>query len=212
MTCAETVDVLRRFAGTSDFSAETCPHYLVRTVDDVEKAGVYAKINPPVRSKADQDALWEAIADGTITHVTTDHASFAKAEKAAHLGSFPTAPAGTPGLEVLVPMVLDGVRKGRLDLRHAVDLISGNAAKRFGLPNKGRLAAGADADIVLVDLAGNTIIDSTKLFTHAREVNALYEGMLFGGSIASTIVAGRVVYANGDIVGERSWGKFTRPR
>lgn len=211
VTCAETVDVLRRFAGSSDFSAETCPHYLVRTVDDVEKAGVYAKINPPIRTKADQDALWQAIADGVITHVTTDHASFAKAEKAAHLGNFTTAPAGSPGLEVLVPVVLDGVRRGAISLKQAVDLVSGNAAERFRLPRKGKIAVGADADLVLVDLAADTVVDSAKLFTHAREVNALYDGMRFGGRVASTVVAGRTIYAHGEIMNEAGWGKFTRP-
>ena len=89
VTSAETVAVLRAFAGTSDFTAESCPQYLFTTEADVARAGVNGKVNPPIRHAADQDALWQAIADGVITHVTTDHAPFSRAEKAAAEGDFP---------------------------------------------------------------------------------------------------------------------------
>ena len=99
VTSAATVDILRRFSGTSDFTAETCPHYLRYTESDVARVGVAAKINPPIRHAADREALWQAIADGIITQVTTDHAGFSAAEKAAHADNFLTAPPGHPGTE-----------------------------------------------------------------------------------------------------------------
>jgi len=210
VTSALSVEVLRRFAGTSDFTAETCPHYLFRTHDDVRKAGVFAKINPPVRNKADQDALWSAIADGTITHVTTDHAAFSFAEKQASSKNWLNAPPGTPGSEILLPAMLDAVARGRITLAKAVELLSGNAASRFALPNKGRIAVGADADLVLVDLAGTTSINPETLTTFARDVAHLYYGAEFAGSIIRTLVAGRTVY-DGAIVGQPGWGSYASP-
>lgn len=210
VTSALTVDVLRRFAGTSDFSAETCPHYLLRTHDDVRKAGVFAKINPPVRLLEDQTALWQAITDGVITHVTTDHAAFSHAEKLAGAKNMVTAPPGSPGSEMLVPGMLDAVAKGRISLDQAVALLSGNAASRFGLSNKGRIAEGADADLILVDLSGTTTIAPDTLLTFARDVAQLYYGVEFSGRIVRTVVAGRTVY-DGSIQSNPGWGSYVRP-
>jgi dihydropyrimidinase/allantoinase len=210
VTSALTVDVLRRFAGTSDFSAETCPHYLFRTHDDVRKAGVFAKINPPVRLQDDQDALWQAIEDGVITHVTTDHAAFSHAEKLAGANNMITAPPGTPGSEILVPAMLDAVSKGRISLDRAVALLSGNAARRFQLPSKGKIAVGADADLILVDLSGTTSIGPDTLLSFARDVAQLYYGAEFTGRILRTLVGGRTVYS-GAIQGEPGWGHYTNP-
>lgn len=210
VTSARTVAVLRAFAGTSDFSAETCPHYLFRTKDDVARAGVFAKINPPVRTQADQDALWQAIADGIIAHVTTDHAAFSHAEKLAKADNFVEAPPGSPGSEMLVPAMLDAVNRGRLGLEHAMALLSGNAARRFGLPDKGRIAPGADADLILVDLGGVTDITRETLHTFARDVAQLYHGARFSGRVARTIVAGRTVY-DGTVTGLPGWGRYTSP-
>ena len=210
VTSALTVEVLRRFAGTSDFSAETCPHYLFRTHEDVRRAGVFAKINPPVRFQADQDALWQAIGDGVITHVTTDHAAFSHAEKLAGARNMVTAPPGSPGSEVLVPSMLDAVARGKVTLEQAVALLSGNAASRFSLPSKGRIAAGADADLMLVDLSGRTTISAATLHTFARDVAQLYHGADFAGRVMRTIVAGETVY-DGTIVGHAGSGRYVSP-
>jgi len=210
VTSALTVAVLRHFAGTSDFSAETCPHYLFRTHQDVARAGVFAKINPPVRTQADQDALWSALADGTIQHVTTDHAAFSHAEKMASAHSFLEAPPGTPGSEVLVPAMLDAAAKGRIGLERAWALLSGNAAQRFQLSGKGRIEPGADADLTLVDTAQTTTITAETLHSFARDVAHLYYGAQFTGRVMRTLVAGRTVF-DGNVVGEPGWGKYTKP-
>ena len=209
VTSAETVAVLRAFAGTSDFTAETCPQYLFATEEDVARAGVYAKVNPPIRHQADQDALWAAIADGVIDYVTTDHAPFSRAEKAASEGDFPAAPPGVPGIEVILPAMLDAVSGGRLSLARAHALACANGARRYGLyPRKGALLPGSDADVTLVDLAGETAISAATLHTHARDVAHLYEGRRFRGRVARTILAGRTVFAEGRVTGAEGGGRF----
>lgn len=212
VTSAETVEVLRGFAGTSDFTAETCPQYLFTTEDDVAKAGIYAKVNPPIRTQADQDALWQAIEDGVINYVTTDHAPFAKAEKQAAEGNFPAAPPGVPGIEFILPAMLDAVSKGRLSLKRAHDLICANGAKRYGLfPHKGALLPGSAADIAIVDLAGETVLNAQTLHTHAREVAHLFEGRKLRGKVVQTLLKGTTVFRDGEVIGQQGHGKFVTP-
>ncbi len=176
----------------------------------MHRAGVFAKINPPVRRQADQDALWSALADGTIQHVTTDHAAFSHAEKLASRDNFLQAPPGTPGSEVLLPAMLDAVVAGRLGLDRAMALLSGNAARRFALPGKGRIAIGADADLILVDRAGVTEIAPETLHTFARDVAHLYYGARFNGRVKQTIVGGKTVF-DGDVIGAAGDGQFVAP-
>ena len=210
VTSALTVDVLRRFAGSSDFSAETCPHYLFRTHHDVKRVGVFGKINPPVRTQVDQDALWSALADGTIAHVTTDHAAFSHAQKLAGASNMIEAPPGSPGSEILVPSMLDAVARGKISLERAMAVLSGNAAKRFALPAKGKIAVGADADLILVDMSQITEITADGLLSFARDVAHLYYGARFSGRILRTMVRGQSVY-DGTVIGEPGWGRAVVP-
>ncbi|MBF9049825.1 amidohydrolase family protein [Roseobacter sp. HKCCD9010] len=212
VTSAETVEVLRGFAGTSDFTAETCPQYLFATEDDVARAGIYAKVNPPIRHQADQDALWQAIQDGVINYVTTDHAPFAKAEKQAAEGNFPAAPPGVPGIEFILPAMLDAVANGRLSLKRAHDLICANGARRYGLyPFKGALLPGSAADVTIVDLAGETALSADTLHTHAREVAHLFEGRTLRGKVCQTILKGNTVFLDGAVTGPQGQGAFVTP-
>ena len=210
VTSAATVDILRRFAGTSDFTAETCPHYLRYTEADVARVGVAAKINPPVRHATDREALWQAVADGVIGHVTTDHAGFLASEKAAHADNFLTAPPGHPGTEVLLPAMLDAVAQGRLTLPQAMRLMSQNAAARFGLPDRGALTAGARADLILVDLAASTHITETSLITTAAPVARLSHGETFAGRLTRTLLAGATIW-HGTPTGPAK-GRFVTPK
>lgn len=212
VTSAETVEVIRAMQGSSGFSAETCPQYLFTTEADVARAGVYAKVNPPIRFQADQDALWQAIADGVIDYVTTDHAPFAKAEKAAAEGNFPAAPPGSPGIEIILPAMLDAVARGRLSLKEAHDLICANGAKRYGLyPWKGALLPGSAADVAVVDLGAETLISKDTLHTHARDVAHLYEGRRFRGKVCQTLLAGRTVFEDGEVTGTPGIGQYVTP-
>lgn len=211
VTSAATLDVLRRFAGTSDFSAETCPQYLRFTDEDVGRVGVYGKVNPPIRSAADRDALWEAVLDGTLAHVTTDHAGFSEPEKAAHEGDFLTAPPGHPGTELLLPTLLDAVAEGTITLPRVVDVVSTAAARRFALPDRGALSEGARADLALVDLAGETRPTPESLLTAARHVAKLAHGQRYRGRVAATVLAGQKVWDGATITAEPGVGHFVRP-
>lgn len=212
VTSATTVAVLRAFRGTSPWTAETCPQYLFTTEADVARAGVYGKVNPPIRSQADQDALWGAIADGSIAHVTTDHAPFSLAEKQTAEGDFLSAPPGVPGIEVMLPAMLDAVARGRLTLEHAVALLSTNGARLHGLyPRKGAILPGSAADLVLVDREATTTISASTLQTHARDVAHLYEGRRFTGAVRRTILAGQTVFLDGEVTGTRGGGRFVSP-
>lgn len=210
VTSAATVDILRRFHGTSDFSAETCPHYLRYTEVDVARVGVAAKINPPIRQAADRDALWQAIADGVITHVTTDHAGFSAAEKAAHADNFLTAPPGHPGTECMLPALLDAVAQGRTTLLQAMKLLCLNAADRFGLPDRGRLESGAKADLILIDREVQTRVTETSLTTAAAPIARLSHGEVFQGKLGRTWLSGQTIWS-AKVVGP-STGQFVTPK
>lgn len=214
LSSRETLEVFRRFKRTgSTASAETCPHYLFFTEADLERVGPYAKINPPLRQTEDVAALWEGLADGSLMAVTTDHSPFTVAEKERARTDIWRTPPGAPGVEELVLGMMNAALQGRLSISQAVALISTNGAKRFGVyPQKGVIAAGSDADLVIYDPRVTTTIREDMLFSQARACDKLYEGMTFQGKIERTIVNGRTVFHNGQITGQPGWGQFVRPR
>ena len=196
----------------STATAETCPQYLFFTEADLERVGPYAKINPPLRKAADVAALWDGIQDGTLIAVTTDHSPFTVEEKERARTDIWKTPPGAPGVEELVLGMMDAAAKGRLTVEDVVNLISTNGAKRFGIyPQKGTIAVGSDADLVVFDPNQTTTISPDMLFSQARECDKLYEGMTFQGRVRQTIVGGRTVFADGQILGEAGWGQFVRP-
>jgi allantoinase len=213
LSSKETLDVFRRFKATgSTASAETCPHYLFFTEADMERVGPYAKINPPLRSQIDQDALWDGLRDHTLMAVTTDHSPFTVEEKERARTDIWRTPPGSPGVEELVLGMMDAALTGRIDLAHAVRLISTNGAKRYGIyPQKGAILVGADADLVVYDPNRTTTIHPDMLFSKAKDCDKLYEDMTFKGAVERTIVNGRTVFHDGEIVGKPGWGQFVRP-
>lgn len=213
LSAKEPLEVFRRFKATgSTASAETCPHYLFFTEADLERVGPYAKINPPLRKQEDQAALWEGLADGSLMAVTTDHSPFTVEEKERARTDIWRTPPGAPGVEELVMGVMDAALSGKMTIEKAVQLISTNGAKRFGIyPNKGVIATNADADIVLYDPNTTTTVHKDMLFSQARECDKLYEGMTFKGKVIRTMVNGNTVFVNGEVIGPRGGGKFVRP-
>ena len=212
VTSESTLEVLRRFQGSSDFSAETCPQYLRYTDADVARVGVFGKVNPPIRTATDREALWEALGDGTLDHVTTDHTSFTVEEKARHEGDFLTAPPGHPGTELLLPTLLDGVAEGRVSISRVAELVAMAPAARFGLSDRGRIVEGARADLAVVDLNGESVIDSSTLLTAGRDVAKLAHGARYRGKVAHTILAGQHVWNGLEIISDPGTGRFVRPR
>lgn len=194
--------------------AETCPHYLVLNAQEsMTKFGTLAKIAPPLRGVEDNEAHWQALADGTIDFVGTDHAPYEIPTEKVGEGlniwdSFP----GIPGVETMVPvLVSEGLNKGRLSLSRFVEVTSRNAAIHFGLyPKKGSMELGADADFTVIDLEREFVIDQEKVLTMAKYTP--FHGMKLKGKPVMTIVRGQVIYDedNGGIVGRQGYGQFVR--
>jgi dihydroorotase-like cyclic amidohydrolase len=193
-------------------TAETCPHYLMLNEDALERWGPYAKCNPPLRPQEMQDRLWEAVDDGRIDVIGTDHAPFLVREKGPVDGDIWAAPPGLPGLEEFVPLMLTAVRRGRLTLSKLVRLVCETPARLFGLwPQKGNLAVGADGDLTLVDLAAEYVHDHRQLYTKSRDTALCYDGMRMQGRPVAAVVRGRAVMRGGRVVGEPGWGRWLRP-
>ena len=212
VTSARTADVIRRFAGLCDLTAEVCPQSLYASETDVVRAGVDGKTIPPIRFEEDSAALWQALQDGTIAQVATDHAPFDASEKRASAGDFAAAPAGVPGLEILVPAMLDAVATGRLSLERAWALVSTGPSRRFGLAGrKGEIAVGRDADLILVDMAARTEIREDTLHTQARGAAGIYADRTFQGQVRRTIVGGTTVFSDGAVTGTGGEGTFVAP-
>ena len=195
-------------------SAETCPHYLVLTeerYDDPDPASCARfVISPPLRTPADRDALWSALADGSLDLVATDHVAdrlaVEKAEAARGV-PFNEISNGAPGIETLLTLLYsEGVARDRLTIERMVDLLATTPAQRFGLATKGAVALGRDADLVIFDPAGRRTIRATEL--HHTSDYTPYEGLAIKGAIRDVFVRGRSVIRDGAYVGTRGAGQF----
>ena len=174
---------------------ETCPHYL--THDVTWEGGDRGKINPPLRHTADREALWAALAAGAVDTVATDHVHRTVASKE---GGIWAASPGCPGLETLLPVMLsEGHAKRGLPLGRVVDVLSRNPAGIMGLAGKGAVAVGHDADFTLVDLGAEWVLDRSGVWSNARY--SIYEGWRFKGKVLTTLVRGRPVFRDGELVG-----------
>lgn len=171
-------------------SAEVTPHHLLLTEEALITQDPNYKVNPPLRTAADVEALRQALKDGLLEVIATDHAPHTEEEK--NLG-LEKAPFGINGLETAVPALLDRlVRPNELSLKRLVEALTIFPAKLLKLQNKGRIKPGADADLTLLDLKGITAINR-KTF-QSKSPNTPYLGSQFRGKVAMTIVKGRVVY------------------
>jgi dihydropyrimidinase len=182
---------------------ETCPHYLTHT-EDSELAGM-GKANPPFRTNDDLEAIWEALADGTIDLVASDHVARKRATKDKPLW---LASQGFPGTATMLQVLLsEGYHKRKLPLQRICQLLTAAPAKIFDLaPMKGSLAPGADADFALVDLNKEKKVDSAELGSYSDY--SLYDGWTFKGWPVKTIVRGVTVMDNHKIVGPGGHGNY----
>jgi dihydropyrimidinase len=194
---------------------ETCPHYLAldascyESPDDVCTRYV---ISPPLRSRADQDTLWAALRDGLLDVVATDSVPDTLSDEKRWLGqAFDGISNGAPGIETLLPVVWGrGVATGRLTPERAVDLLSTTPARLFGLPTKGAIEVGRDADLVLLDPDERWTIRATE--QHHSSDFTLFEGMEVQGRVRRVIVRGEDVVRDGELVGRRGQGRFIERR
>jgi dihydroorotase (multifunctional complex type) len=192
-------------------TAEACPHHLLLTEDELDRVGPYGKINPPLRSASDRDALWDALLDGTIDFVGTDHAPYTASEKDVGWTDIWQAPSGAHGLETVLPLLLSEVNRGRITLPQLTRVVSLGAARTFGLAGrKGELRVGMDADLCLIDLAQRRRVDRAALQSVSRDAARLWDGRELIGTVGATYVRGRPVYCNGQIVGAEGYGELVR--
>lgn len=190
-----------------DVTCETCAHYLALTEADVELLGAVAKCAPPLRAAAEGEELWDHIAGGTLPMVTSDHSPAPAAMKTGD--DFFRIWGGISGIQSTLPVLLSqGHHQRKLPLPSIVKIMSSNVADRFGLPAKGRLAVGRDADLAFVALDEMFILREEELLDRHRL--SPYRGRSFRGRVARTMLRGATIVRDGATVGEPS-GQFLRP-
>lgn len=194
--------VRQRDAGAR-VTIETCVHYLTHDIDSA--LGVIGKVNPPLRTAKDREALWKGIADGHIDTIATDHIHRPASSKD---GGIWKAQPGFPGLDAFLPALLtEGHHRRGIPLGRLVDMVTTNPATAMGLPSKGRIAPGADADLAIVDMNAGWTVDKSALATSAGF--SIYEGHRMECKVIHTLSRGRFalrdVALNPDAVGH---GRF----
>lgn len=193
-----TKDEVPLLAANKDLiTMEVTPQHLTLAAPECyERIGTRAQMNPPIRGAEHREALWEAVRAGIVDVVGSDHAPHLLEEKAKE---YPKSPAGMPGVQTLVPILLNHVHEGRLTLQRFVDLTSAGAARIYNIAGKGRTAVGYDADFTLVDLkAERTISDS---WIESRCGWTPFDGMEVTGWPVSTIIRGNVVMREDELLG-----------
>jgi dihydroorotase len=196
-----TADEMEFLAGHKDWaSVEVTPHHLtLLSPDCYRRLGTFAQMNPPVRDECHAAAIWAALASGVVDVLGSDHAPHASEEKE---HAYPESHSGMTGVQTLVPIMLDHVNAGRLSLQRFVDLTSAGPQRLFGIRGKGRIAVGYDADLTIVDMGRCEII--TNGWIQSRCGWTPYDGVAVQGWPVGTIVRGRRVMWEGELLGPAS--------
>jgi len=195
-----------------DATTETCPQYLIFTAEDFKKTGSILKIAPPLRKKEDREELWKGLKDGSIDFICTDHAAGKYPEEKSSPDIWKNY-AGIPGTQLAVPVMLHyGYHKGKLSLGEIQKLMSENAAKRYGLyPQKGIIKIGSDADLTVIDLEKEWVINPSGLESKGKY--SPFFGKRIKGKVYMTMVRGEVVYREDKgIIGTKGYGKLTKSK
>jgi len=180
-------------------STETGPHYLLLNSENYEKLGSILKINLPVRSAENGEALWEGLKDGTVEVIATDHSPHTEEEKIKD--NIWEASSGFPGVETSLPLMLTQVNEGRISLNQYVKLVSENPARLFNMyPQKGNFNIGTDADFTIVDMEKESVIDKNRL--HSKTKITPFDGYKVKGVPVFTIIRGKIVMKDGKIIGK----------
>jgi dihydroorotase (multifunctional complex type) len=189
-----------------DVMAETCIQYLTQNTDTVDP--ILSKVNPPIREPEDNEKLWEALSDGSLDVVATDHAPVPKSMKP----NFWDATVGMPGAETLLPLMLsEGVNEGRISLEKLVEVCCFNPARKFGLtPRKGTLDIGADADLAVIDLGKEEFAPENPVYSNSDF--STVAGKKIRGWPVLTMLRGKIIAEDGKISGESGYGRYVPGR
>jgi allantoinase len=212
LTSAKAVDaamMMQQVFPHIDFRREVTLAHLLLDYDCA--SGLHAKVNPPIRSRADVEYLWEHLLAGNIDWVCSDHACCRAEFKtdAAERDNVWLAKSGFGGTEMLLSgLHTEGVRRG-LTLNRMAELLSWNPARRFGLQRKGDIDIGYDADIVLMDPDEHFVVDSSK--SPSTQGYSVFEGHAFQGAVKSTFLRGSLIYDGGRVIGEPGGIYLHRP-
>ncbi len=193
LSTADEVALLRR-RKPPWVTAEAIPNHLFLNEADYDRLGTCAQMNPPLRTQADNEALWQGLLDGVIDFVATDHAPHTLAEKAR---PYPDSPSGMPGVETSLPLMLTEMAAGRCSLAQIQRWMSRGPAEAYRLRNKGIIAEGWDADLTLVDLTQSRTVVDAEMFTRAGW--SPFAGRALTGWPVCTVVGGEIVFHNGEI-------------
>lgn len=170
-----------------------CPHHLFLTEADVQRIGGYAMMKPPLKTQRDVDALWQAIRDGLVDVIESDHAPHTRADKESASPAY-----GVTGLETTLPLMLTAVQQGRVSLERVIAMVSTNPRNIWGL-------SCPDATYALVDLAAHDIIDQDQLFT--KPAISPFDGMAVRGKVIGTWIRGQHVYDGERILVDAGFGQ-----
>ncbi len=179
-------------------TCEVTPQHLTLAAEDAyPRLGTYAQMNPPIRSAAHRDGLWHWLGQGVPDVLGSDHAPHTKEEKAK---AYPASPSGMPGVQTLLPLMLNHVAEGRMTLARLIDMTSASVQRVFGLVGKGRIAAGYDADFTVVDLKGAMTV--TDDWLESRCGWSPFTGMVLKGRVVGTIVRGHTAMWEGQLANQ----------
>lgn len=193
LSTAEEAELLRQDK-PAWVTAEVTPQHLLLNTSAYATIGTLAQMNPPLRSPHDNAVLWQALLDGVIDFIATDHAPHTLEEKAQ---TYPNSPSGMPGVETSLPLMLTQAMQGRCTIAQVANWMSTAVAKAYRIPNKGAIAPGYDADLVLVDLDTYRPVLREDLQTKCKW--SPFEGWNLTGFPVVTIVGGQVVFDRGTI-------------
>lgn len=193
MSTAEEAELLRDDK-PSWVTAEVTPQHLLLNTSAYATIGSLAQMNPPLRSPHDNEVLWQALRDGIIDFIATDHAPHTLAEKAQ---TYPNTPSGMPGVETSLPLMLTAAMAGKCTVAQVVQWMSKAVAVAYGIPNKGEISPGYDADLVLVDLKNYREVKREEVLSKCGW--SPFEGWNLTGWPVTTIVGGEIVYDHGQV-------------
>lgn len=187
--------------------AETCPHYFYLSTETLRAKGPWVKFAPPVKPPGTQERMWDAMARGLVDIISSDHCPFEKENKEKGLDDMWAGAMGIPGVETSLRLMLTGVFEGKIHMGTLISCMSTNPARLYGLyPRKGSLAVGSDADLVLVDMNASETLANEDVKSKCGWTP--YEGIVVHGIPLTTIVRGKVVVRDREVIGKPGFGRF----